>query len=116
MADDTDQANQSDQQLLHRQFTTVFEQLIHIAQFSLPFVLVLLDDMNDVLGSKVVETSDNPNAVEAINFVASEGIEDGLSYPLHMMVRDTNGCVAYVYLDDIDAQPDMKIVHVDESE
>ena len=76
--------------------------------------MVLLDDTDSVIGNKAVETSDNPNEIEAINFVASEGIEDGLSYPLHMMVRDTNGCVAYVYLDDIDAQPEIQMVHVKE--
>jgi hypothetical protein len=31
VADDTDQVNQSDQQLLQRQFATVFEQLINVA-------------------------------------------------------------------------------------
>ncbi len=116
MADDTDQVNQSDQQLLQRQFATVFEQLINIARFELPFVLVLLDDTDNVIGSKVVETSDNPNELEAIDFVVSKDAEDGLTYPMHVMVRDANGHVAYVYLDDIDAQPDMKIVHIDADE
>ena len=112
MADDADQVNQTDQQLLQRQFTTVFEHLINVTQFDLPFVLVLLDDTDNVIGNKVVETSDNPNELEAIDFVVSEGVEDGLTYPLHVMVRDAHGDVAYVYLDDIDAQPDMKIVHI----
>ena len=116
MADDTDQVNQSDQQLLQRQFATVFEQLINIAQFELPFVLVLLDDTDNVIGSKVVETSDNPNELEAIDFVVSKGAEDGLSYPLYVMVRDANGNVAYGYLDDIDAQPEIQIVHIEEDE
>jgi hypothetical protein len=35
MADDTDQANQSDQHLLPRQFTTVFEYLINVSGFEL---------------------------------------------------------------------------------
>jgi hypothetical protein len=69
-----------------------------------------------VIGNRAVETSDNPNEIEAINFVAFEGIEDGLSYPLHVMVRDANGNVAYGYLDDIDAQPELQIMHVDEDE
>ena len=116
MADDTDQGNQTDQELLQRQFAAVFEQLLNIARFALPFVLVLLDDTDNVIGSKVVETSDNPNELEAIDFVVSEGAEDGLTYPLHVMVRDATGCVAYGYLDDIDAQPDMNIVHIDAGE
>ncbi len=116
MADDTDQVNQSDEQLMQRQFATVFEQLINLAQFELPFVLVLLDDTDNVIGNKVVETNDNPNELEAIDFVVSKGVEDGLSYPLHVMVRDANGYVAYVYLDDIDAQPNIQIVHIEEDE
>ncbi len=116
MADDTEQANQSGEQSMQSQFATVFEQLINIARFELPFVLVLLDDTDNVLGNKVVETNDNPNELEAIDFVVSKGAEDGLTYPLHVMVRDANGHVAYVYLDDIDAQPDMKIVHIDADE
>ena len=116
MADDTDQGNQTDQELLQRQFAAVFEQLLNIARFALPFVLVLLDDTDNVIGNKVVEMSDNPNELEAIDYVVSKGAEDGLTYPLHVMARDANGCVAYVYLDDIDAQPDMKIVHIDEGE
>ena len=40
MADDIDQVNQNDEQLMQRQFATVFEQLINIARFELPFVLV----------------------------------------------------------------------------
>ncbi len=79
MADDADQVNQTDQQLLQRQFTTVFEHLINVTQFDLPFVLVLLDDTDNVIGNKVVETSDNPNELEALDFVASEGVEDGLT-------------------------------------
>ena len=116
MADDTDQVNQSDEQLMQRQFATVFEQLINLAQFELPFVLVLIDDTYNVIGNKVVETNDNPNELEAIDFVVSKGAEDGLTYPMHVMVRDANGHVAYVYLDDIDTQPDMKIVHIDADE
>jgi len=112
----TDQGNPSDEQRMQRQFTTVFEQLIHIARFALPFVLVLLDDTDNVIGSNAVETSDNPNALDAIDFVVSQGAEDGLSYPMHVMVRDARGQVAYVYLDDLDTQPDMKIVHIDEEE
>jgi len=116
MADDTDQVNPSDGQLMQRQFAIVFEHLINVTQFDLPFVLVLLDDTDNVIGNKVVETSDNPNELEALDFVASEGVEDGLTYPLHVMVRDAHGDVAYVYLDDIDAQPDIQIVHIDEEE
>jgi len=32
------------------------------------------------------------------------------------MVRDVNRNVAYGYLDDIDVQPEMQIVHIDEDE
>jgi hypothetical protein len=116
VADETDQVNQSDEQLMQRQFATVFEQLINVARFALPFVLVLLDDTDNVIGSKAVETSDNSNELDAIDFVVSTGVEDGLSYPMHVMVRDARGHVAYVYLDDLDTQPDIKIVHIDEDE
>ena len=78
--------------------------------------MVLLDDTDSVIGNKVVETSDNPNEIEAINFVSSEGTEEGLLYPMHIMVRDANGSVAYGYLDDIDVQPELQIMHVDEDE
>jgi hypothetical protein len=37
MDDDTDQANQSDPQPLPHQFTTVFEYLINVSGFKLPF-------------------------------------------------------------------------------
>jgi hypothetical protein len=114
VADDIDQGNPSDEQLMQRQFATVFEQLIHIARFALPFVLVLLDDTDNVIGSKAVETSDNPNELDAIDFVVSQDAEDGLSYPMHVMVRDARGHVAYVYLDDLDTPPDIKLVHIDE--
>jgi hypothetical protein len=116
VADETDQGNQSDEQCMHRQFATVFEQLINLARFTLPFVLVLLDDTDNVIGSQAVETSDNPNALEAIDFVVSPGAENGLSYPMHVMVRDARGHVAYVYLDDLDTQPEIQIVHIVEEE
>ncbi len=61
MADDTEQANQSGEQSMQSQFATVFEQLINIARFALPFALVLLDGTDNVIGSKIVETSDNKN-------------------------------------------------------
>jgi hypothetical protein len=35
---------------------------------------------------------------------------------MHMMVRDGNGNVAYEYLDDIDAQPEIQMVHVSEDD
>jgi hypothetical protein len=35
---------------------------------------------------------------------------------MHMMVRDGNGNVAYGYLDDIDAQPEIQMVHVSEDD
>ncbi len=41
MEDDTDQVNESDEQLMQRQFATVCEQLMNVARFALPFVLVL---------------------------------------------------------------------------
>jgi hypothetical protein len=78
--------------------------------------LVLLDADDNVIGNKIVQGGENKNVLSAVDFVSSEGAEDGLSYPMHVMVRDANRNVAYGYLDDIDAQPDMKIVHIDEDE
>jgi len=116
VADETDQGDPSDEQGMHRQFATVFEHLINLARFTLPLVLVLLDDTDHVIGSQAVETSDNPHALEAINFVVSPGVEDGLSYPMHVMVHDARGQVAYVSLDDLDTQPEIQIVHIVEEE
>ena len=100
MADDTDQANQSDPQLLPRQFTTVFEYLINVSGFELPFILVLLDADDLVVGNKIVRNSENENVLSAIDFVCSEGADEGLSYPMHMMVRDVNGNAAYGWCQD----------------
>jgi hypothetical protein len=116
MADDTDQANQSDQHLLPRQFTTVFEYLINVSGFELPFILVLLDADDIVVRNKIVQNSENKNVLSAMDFVCSEGADEGLSYPMHIMVRDANENVAYGYLGDIDAEPEIQIVHVDEPE
>ncbi len=116
MADDTDQGNQTDQELLQRQFTTVFEHLINVSRFELPYILVLLDADDDVVGNKIVQSGENKNVLSASDFVSSEGAQDGLSYPMHVMVRDANGNVAYGYLDDIDAQPEIQIVHIEEDE
>jgi hypothetical protein len=113
MADDTDQANPSDPQLLLRQFTTVFEYLLNVAGFELPFILVLLDDDDIVIRNQIVQ---NDNVLSAMEFVGSEGADEGLSYPMHMMVRDVNGNAAYGYLDDIDAPPEIQMVHVGEDD
>jgi hypothetical protein len=104
--------NQNDDQLLKHQFTIIFEHLINIAQFELPYVLVLLDTADNVIGNKIVGSDENANVLSAVDFMSSEGVEDGLLYPMHIMVRDANGSVAYVYLDDIDAQPELQIMHV----
>ena len=116
MADDTDQANQSDPQPLPRQFTTVFEYLINVSGFELPFILVLLDADDIVVRNKIVPNSENEHVLSAMDFVCSEGADEGLSYPMHLMVRDANGNAAYGYLDDIDAQPEIQMVHVGEDE
>src|SRR5688500_11657363 len=100
MADDTDQVNQDDPQLLPRQFTTVFEYLINVSGFELPFIFVLLDADDIVVRNKIVQNSENDNGLRAIDLFCSEGAEEGLSYPMHMMVRDANGNAAYGYLDD----------------
>jgi hypothetical protein len=113
MADDTDQANPSDPQLLLRQFTTVFEYLLNVSGFELPFILVLLDDDDIVIRNQIVQ---NDNVLSAMEFVGSEGADEGLSYPMHMMVRDVNGNAAYGYLDDIDAPPEIQMVHVGEDD
>ena len=113
MADDTDQANPSDPQLLLHQFTTVFEYLLNVAGFELPFILVLLDDDDIVVRNQIVQ---NDNVLSAMEFVGSEGADEGLSYPMHMMVRDVNGNAAYGYLDDIDALPEIQMVHVGEDD
>ena len=116
MPDDTDQANQSDPQLLPRQFAIVFEYLINVSGFELPFIFVLLDADDIVLRSKIVQNSENENVLSATDFFCSEGAEEGLSYPMYLMVRDVNGNAAYGYLDDIDAQPEIQMVHVGEDE
>ncbi len=116
MPDDTDQANQSDPQLLPRHFATVFEYLINVSGFELPFILVLLDADDSVVGSKIIQSGENENVLSTTDFIRSEGAEEGLSYPLHIMVRDGNENVAYGYLDDIDAQPEIQMVHVGEDE
>ena len=116
MADDTDQANPSEPQPLPRQFTTVFEYLINVSGFELPFILVLLDADDIVVRNKIVQNSENGNVLSAMDFVCSEGADEGLSYPMHLMVRDVNGNAAYGYLDDIDAEPEIQMVHVGEDE
>lgn len=116
MADDTEHMNQSDQDLLERQFTTVFEHLINVLRFELPYILALLDSDDTVVGNKVVQIGENGNVLSAVEFVSSEGAEEGLLYPIHVMIRDTNGSVAYAYLDDIDTQPEIQMVHVAEDE
>ena len=112
VADATNPMNQSDGQLLQRQFTTVFEYLINVSGFELPFALVLLDADDSVIGSKIIQSGENEHVLSATDFIRSEGAEEGLSYPMHMMVRDANENVAYGYLDDIDAQPEIQMVHV----
>ena len=78
--------------------------------------MVLLDADDNVVGNKIVQSGENENVLSAMDFVCSEGVEEGLSYPIHIMVRDANRSVAYGYLDDIDAQPEMQIVHIEEDE
>jgi hypothetical protein len=95
VADVTNPMNQSDEQLLQRQFTTVFEYLINVSGFELPFIFVLLDADDIVLRSQIVQNSENENVLSATDFFCSEGAEEGLSYPMHLMVRDVNGNVAY---------------------
>ena len=116
MVDDTDQVNQDDQQLLPRQFTTVFEYLINVSGFELPFILVLLDADDSVVGSKIIRSGEHEDVLSTTDFIRSEAAEEGLSYPMHIMVRDGNENVAYGYLDDIDAQPEIQMVHVAEDE
>ena len=116
MAADTDQANQSDPHLLPRQFATVFEYLINVSGFELPFILVLLDVDYIVLRTKIVQNGEHENVLRAVDFFCSEGADEGLSYPMHLMVRDVNGHAAYGYLDDLDVQPEIQIVHVGEDE
>ena len=116
MVDNTDQASQSDPQLLPRQFTTVFEYLINVSGFELPFTLVLLDADDSVVGSKIIQSGEHEHVLSATDFIRSEGADEGLSYPMHMMVRDVNGNAAYGYLDDIDAPPEIQMVHVGEDE
>ena len=116
MADDTDQANPSDPHQMPRQFATVFEYLINVSGFELPFILVLLDAEDIMVRNKIVPNGEHENGLRAIDVVCSEGAEEGLSYPMHMMVHDMNGNAAYGYLDDIDTQPEIQMVHVGEDE
>jgi hypothetical protein len=116
MADNTDQANQSDPHQMPRQFATVFEYLINASGFELPFIFVLLDVDAIVVRSKIVQNGEHENVLRAIDLFCSEGAEEGLSYPMHLMVRDVNGNVAYGYLDDMDVQPEIQLVHVGEDE
>jgi hypothetical protein len=116
VADDTEEVSQDDPQLLPSQFTTVFEYLINVSGFELPFILVLLDASGSVVGHTIVQSGENENVLSALEFVCSEGAEEGLSYPIHVMVRDANENVAYGYLGDIEAQPEIQIVHVGEPE
>ena len=116
MADATNSMDQSDEHLLQRQFTTVFEYLINVSGFELPFILVLLDANDSVVGNAIAQSGENENVLSAMEFVCSEGAEEGLSYPMHVMVRDANENVAYGYLGDMDAQPEIQMVHVGEDE
>jgi hypothetical protein len=116
VADDTNQVSQDDQQLLPRQFTTVFEYLINVSGFELPFIVVLLDASDSVVGSTIVQSGENEQVLSAMEFVCSEGADEALSYPMHAMVRDANENVAYGYMGDIDAQPEIQVVHVAEPE
>jgi hypothetical protein len=116
VADATNPMDQSDEHLLQRQFTTVFEYLINVSGFELPFILVLLDADDSVVGSKIIRNGEHEDVLSTTDFIRSEAAEEGLSYPMHIMVRDGNENVAYGYLDDIDAQPEIQMVHVAEDE
>jgi hypothetical protein len=116
VADATNPMDQSDEHLLQRQFTTVFEYLINVSGFELPFTLVLLDADDSVVGSKIILNGEHEDVLSTTDFIRSEAAEEGLSYPMHIMVRDGNENVAYGYLDDLDAQPEIQMVHVAEDE
>jgi hypothetical protein len=117
MTDDSEQTDKNnDRRLLKHQFTLIFEYLINISRFDPPYILVLLDAADNVIGNKIVQSDEDKSVLSATDFVSSKGAEDRLFYPMHLMIRDANGSVAYVYLDDIDVQPEIKIVHVDEGE
>ena len=77
---------------------------------------MLLDSADNVIGNKIIGSDENKNVLSVVDFVFSEGAEEGLLYPMHIMVRDANGSVAYVYLNDIDAQPEIQIMHMDKNE
>ena len=116
VADATNPMDQSDDHLLQRQFTTVFEYLINVSGFELPFILVLLDADDSVVGSKIIRSGEHEDVLSTTDFIRSEAAEEGLSYPMHIMVRDGNENVAYGYLGDLDAQPEIQMVHVGEDE
>ena len=116
VADATNPMDQSDEHLLQRQFTTVFEYLINVSGFELPFILVLLDADDSVVGNKIIRNGEHEDVLSTTDFIRSEAAEEGLSYPMHIMVRDGNENVAYGYLDDLDAQPEIQMVHVAEDE
>ena len=116
MADATNPMGQSDEYLLQRQFTTVFEYLIYVSGFELPFILVLLDADDSVVGRKIIRNGEHEVVLSTTDLIRSKAAEEGLSYPMHIMVRDGNENVAYGYLDDIDAQPEIQMVHVAEDE
>ena len=114
MTEETDQVNETDEQPLQRQFATVFEHLINVSRFESPYILVLLDADDNVIGKKIIGSGEKKVVLSTVDLVSSEGAEEGVSYPMHLIVRDTNGCVAYVYLENIDALPEIQIVHVTE--
>ena len=116
MADATNPMDPNDDHLLQRQFTTVFEYLINVSGFELPFTLVLLDADDSVVGSKIIGSAEHEEVLSSTDFMRSEAAEEGLSYPMHILVRDGNENVAYGYLGDIDAQPEIQMVHVAEDE
>jgi hypothetical protein len=69
VADATNPMDQSDEHLLQRQFTTVFEYLINVSGFELPFILVLLDADDSVVGSKIIRNGEHEDVLSTTDFI-----------------------------------------------
>ncbi len=61
------------------QRTAQIDQYNRSYGWNVPMLSNPLDDTDNVIGSKIVESSDNAHELDALDFVASAGVKDGLT-------------------------------------
>ncbi len=82
------------------------------AKFEMPFTITIVDEWDTLMHSQVIQDRIKSGELHDIPYNFYDVGNEGLLWPMDLLIRDQKSQIAYAHLEDVDARPEIRILRL----